>query len=260
MPLQAQVSAGPYRSASQIVSTLRRVVWNVAEQGRQHEELKTLLGAGAFLLSVLAAVTFGAQRVAYERFYDEFGVSPEDVGVDVSRVLSQTAGGMALVLFAYLVIWGLWLGVSTATNLLGRGDQERRQARRVLFFSLAAGLIFIAASISFINMADADDAARCAARPDGQSVRSLRWRVPHGPTITRLGVRAERAVVRSTAADTTAWDGRQVFYLGSANGVAVVYDPREQRTIRLPTGSVAISVNAASESFQPTRGCQPLGG
>jgi hypothetical protein len=228
-------------------------------ENRQREELKAFLGAGALILSVLGALTFGAQRIAYERFYDQFGVAPEDVGVDISRVLSQTAGGLALMLLAYLAIWGLWLGVSTATNLLGRSDEERRRSRRVLFLCLAGALVFIAAAVLLINTADADDAARCAARPDGQSVRALRWRVPHGPTITRLGVWAERAIVRSTDPALDAWNGRQVIYLGTADGVATVYDPRNKRAIRLPAASLAISINAASESFQPTQGCQPLG-
>ena len=46
---------------------------------------KDVVGAVAAALGVMGALIFGAQRVAYERFYDQFGVTPEDVGIDAAR-------------------------------------------------------------------------------------------------------------------------------------------------------------------------------
>jgi hypothetical protein len=110
------------------------------------------------------------------------------------------------------------------------------------------------------NTSDADDAARCAARPDGQPVRALRYQVPFGPNITRLGIRAERAVIHSIGLDPAPpWDGRQVVYLGSSEAVVFAYDPREERTLRISEGSVFVSINAAAERYRSDRGCEPIG-
>jgi hypothetical protein len=234
------------------------------EQSDWMKELKAFLGAGTFLLSVLGALTFGAQRIAYERFYDHFGVTPEDVGIDASRVLSQTAGGLAIWVLAFVAFLGLVFAISTLL-LRGRGGKERqefhRAMRKMLVYGGLAGSILLVVTIFFINSSDANDAAICAARPDGQSVRGIRWGIPSGPDITRLGVRAERAVIRSTDTKSPAppWNGRQVVYLGAAEGVAVVYDPRGKRTIRIPAASVVVSLNTASERFRWQRGCVLLG-
>lgn len=217
---------------------------------------KDFLGAGVAALTVLGALTFGAQRIAYERFYDQFGITPEDVGIDVTRVLTQTGSGLAI--WLVLVAAGSGLLALVFLILSGPGSVAPH-VKAILLAGLGCSVVW-AAFMFFFNAADADDAARCAARPDGQSVRGLRVLVPLGPPVTRLGIRAERAVIRS--ADATAaptWDGKQVVHLGTSNGVSVVYDPKEKRTMRVPASSAVISIETTSERYHPKHGCQPLG-
>jgi hypothetical protein len=217
---------------------------------------KDLLGAGVAALTVLGALIFGAQRIAYERFYDQFGITPEDVGVDVTRVLTQTASGLAV----WLALMAAGAGLIGVVLLMLSGPGSfAPHGKSILIAGFGLSVCF-AALMFFLNAADADDAARCAARPDGQSVRGLRVLVPFGPPVTRLGIRAERAVIRSTdATSAPAWDRSQVVYLGAANGVSIVYDPQEKRTMSLPTSSVVISIETTSERYHPQQGCQPLG-
>lgn len=191
---------------------------------------------------------FGAQRVAYERFYDVFGITPEDVGIDVTRVLAQTAAGVCLFLVFVGVCVVVYFGLVTHGSRRSRLTLPNtgKIVRGVLVATLGS-----ATFMAWVNWVDADDAAKCAARSDGQSVRSLRF---FG--ITRLGVRADRAVASSTdRTHVPEWDGRHVVYLGTGDGAALLYDPADRRTLRVPVGALTLSTETTAKRFHPRSGC-----
>jgi hypothetical protein len=212
-------------------------------------EPEKVIGAAVAGLGVIGAFTFAAQRVAYERFYDQFGITPEDVGIDAKLVLTQTAAGLVMPILLAALFWVPMLIILVMATSLS--------FRRALLVVVGAVVVFSASLQFFLNAAHADDAARCAALPNGQSVRSLRFNVPFGPPISRLGVRAERAIVRSAdrSSPLPAWSDHTVIYLGTSDGVSVVFDPEARRTLLLPANSVDISVDAGRPRYRPKKGC-----
>jgi hypothetical protein len=194
------------------------------------KDLKDRIGAVAAALSLIGAIIFGAQRVAYERFYDKFGVSPEDVGIDFTRVLQQTAGGLGGQLFLVTLYMAFAWVVSLFLRGTAIGSSITVQHLLVAGLAISGCLLVV---LFAANWAQADDAASCAARPDGRPVRGFRTHMPGGLLVTRLGIRADRAVLRSTdPKDPLArmWKGHRFVYLGTANGSVFVYDPRRRES------------------------------
>jgi hypothetical protein len=215
------------------------------------DDLKDRIGAVVAALSLIGAIAFGAQRIAYERFYDRFGLAPEDVGLDFTRVVQQTAGGVGIVSFAVTVFVATWVLVSRI-----RGKEISFTWPLVIGLGLAAFYFLL---VLWTNWVDADDAAACAARRDGRPVRGLRTHVP-GLLVTKLAVRADRAVLRSADPKNPSaqlWTGRRLVYLGTANGTVFVYDPTpgSERTLRVPSASVLVSVDATTPRYTKQDGC-----
>jgi hypothetical protein len=216
------------------------------------KDLKDTAGAVATALAVVGSITFGVLHIAYERFYDAFGVSPEEVGVDPARVLSQSASGLVLALAVFLV--------PAAGYLIVRGARTRSLDMGTVWTVVLAAVLF-SFGLFVKNAADADDAGACAARADGQSVRSIRFQVPLGPAISMLGVQAQRAVIHATdRSKPPAWDGSRVVYLGTNDGTTIVFDPRARAALRIPLGSVTVATDASGGRYRKKDGCRVRGG
>lgn len=213
------------------------------------DRIATVVGAA----SLYGAFAFGAQRLAYERFYEKFGLSPEDVGIDATLVLQQTAAGLAFVTIWYLVIMALYVAV--VMRISGPPDRKRFVPISLVVLSLVA--LFASVYVFVLNYSEADDAAVCAAKQNGQPVRTLRVGLPVSKIrFTRLGIRADLARVRSTDPNVPrVWKHRTVLYLGSANSTAFVYDRAKKRTFRIPASSV-ISIDTKAPRFRASEGCK----
>jgi hypothetical protein len=218
------------------------------------DKLKEQVGAVAAALSLIGVLAFAAQHIAYERFYDQFGLAPEDLGLDFTRVVQQTAGGIGIFSALAIVITGFTTGLAT---LLAR-HRKQMNVRLPLVLGLSVASFYLLL-VLWTNLADADDAAKCAARPDGRPVRGLRTHLA-GLLVTKLAVRADRAVLHSTnPKDPSAerWAERPLVYLGTANGTVFAYDPGAgaRRTIRVPTASVIVSVDTTTPRYSKQDGC-----
>jgi hypothetical protein len=208
--------------------------------------LKWVAAIGA-LGGAATAVLFALLRFSYERFYEPFAITPEDVGIDSARVITQAA-------FALLATSVL----STAiVALLALSVRRLRTPRRILILSFAGAVLSLSILLAR-SWSDADDAAKCAARVDGQPARNIR--VGFGSVNTTLvGIRAERATV-DWLAPTPAppgLEGSVAVFLGQADGTALIYLPVEKTTVRVPAGSVAVNIDAAAPRFNFRVGCQP---
>lgn len=224
-------------------------------------EWKDRIATAAAALGLSGACIFVAQRVAYERFYDRFGLSPEDVGIDGPRVALQTTAGLAYAVALYAVP----VAVSAVVLLIafrvvaGSAFDLRTGAAHAMGAILVVAVFSTCIEIAR-NYHHADDAAQCAAGLDGQSVRGLHFGLPGlGVTTTRLGIHADIARVRAADAKTPipkVWRTRKVVYLGTANSLTFVFDRTKHQTFRLAAGSVAVSTDARANSFNAAKGCQ----
>jgi hypothetical protein len=84
------------------------------------------LTAAGQLLAVTSVVAYGVLRLSYERFYEVFGLSPEDVGVTFTRILSQSGVGV-LVLIIGLTVLPLVCLLAMALPVIMVGDWKYAQ-------------------------------------------------------------------------------------------------------------------------------------
>jgi hypothetical protein len=214
------------------------------------------------ILGLYGAVAFGAQRVAYERFYEPFGVSPEDVGTDSTAILQQTAAGLVS---AEVILVGVVAIVAVGLTVLGRrflkGKVKAERNACVALVILASGCLGLTYVVIHENYTNAAAAAQCAIK-EGRPVRGLRYNLPLvGITVTRLGVRADLARIRSTSPSTALpakWKTRVVLYLGSANSLAAAYDRQKKQTVRFPLSSAVVRADTTTPLFVAADGCKPL--
>jgi hypothetical protein len=216
--------------------------------------IATWLPAIAAIAGVGAAVLYALIRFAYERFYDVFGVSPEQVGIDSTRVLSQSAFG--LLVFAFLTT--VFYGIFALFMIRGNRTLSSTAKRRTLLIALALGALGVLLPI-IKAWGDAVDAAECAAGSDGQSVRSLRFNLG-GVTGTVVGVRADRASVTWIGDETAPAgieDGPAVI-LGESDGRLFIYLPARETTLDVPAADVVAAIDPTTPRYRPSKGCQPV--
>jgi hypothetical protein len=223
------------------------------------EGLKDRIGAIVAALSLAGAFVFAAQRVAYERFYDHFGLEPEDVGIDFTHVVQQTAGGVGIAGF----LAGIFVAVVAA--IWQAAQQSRPEAQRHhltptiflwVWLALAGWFVLV---VILSNWAAVDGAGRCGTQADGRPVRGFRTHLPFGMLVTRLAIRADRAVV--TAANPTGpaaqrWDRRRLVYLGTNAGTVFLYDPASNQTTRVPASNVVVSIDTTTPRYTSQDGCR----
>jgi hypothetical protein len=213
------------------------------------------------ILGLYGAFAFGAQRVAYERFYEPFGVSPEDVGTDATAVLQQTAAGLAS---AEVILVGVFTIVAVVLIVFVRRSSkdkiEFKRYARIALAILVPGCLVLTYLIISDNYTNAAAAAQCAIK-EGRPVRGLRYDLPLEITVTRLGVRADLARIRNTSPSTalpSEWKTRVVLYLGSANGLGVAYDRQKKQTVRFALSSAVIRTDTTTPLFVAADGCKLL--
>jgi hypothetical protein len=259
---------------------------------RAREWLSTIVS----VLGVLGAIIYGLLRLSYEAFYAEFGVSPEDVGVNATEVLSQAALGLIVVLitgviylvllllslsFLFAVVVAAWFVGRTLIALPGvifRGkpmpDTEGalhegfERAGDILeavlkwlnghrrFTGILFGVLTIGTTLSLYAF-EPDNAARCAMHPDGPAVSSLHTERVRA---TLLGVRAEPSTV--TWLDSTPPEGfkttERMVYLGDNEGSRVLYRPQSKQTVRIPQGDITLATYPDYPEYDLYDSCDEL--
>lgn len=210
-----------------------------------------VIGALTAGLGLLGTIAFGVTRIAYERFYDQFGITPEDVGINGPRVLAQTGTGLAT--YAIMIGLPVLVAVFIARKVARRAKLRYRHIALWSFTAVSLGFLTLLVALA----ARASQAADCAARVDGDSVHGLRLNVP-GFHVTLVSVRANRALVRwNDSAQAHGLQNGKVVYLGTGESTAVVYDPAKKQTLRVPAGDVVISSGTTAPSYHFWEDCGP---
>jgi hypothetical protein len=87
-------------------------------------------------------LTYGLLHLAYEEFYNSFGVSLDELGIGAAQLLSQGAAGFAVLLLfslltvgAAVLIWGALISIAWDEIRKARaGESERKTLKRLLGF------------------------------------------------------------------------------------------------------------------------------
>ena len=107
--------------------------------------------SGGLLLA--GVLTYGLLHLAYEEFYNSFGVSLDELGIGYPQLLSQGAAGFAVLLLFSLItvgasvfIWGavtseVWAGMSGSETLKRLLDFLRSPSRRWVWVISGAALV-----------------------------------------------------------------------------------------------------------------------
>jgi hypothetical protein len=113
-----------------------------------------------------------------------------------------------------------------------------------MFARSVVGFILVALPILLVWMPRtySNDTARVR---DGKSIRPAGLSTPHRIITNPLGLRVEPVRVSWIDDTHAAYDfgSNQVMYLGRADGTAVFYDRRNERTVRVPENNIVIERN-----------------
>jgi hypothetical protein len=181
------------------------------------------------VVSLAGALTYVAVSLGQAAFYAPFGVDPAEVGLGYTETLTRTAR----VFLPVVVLAGVVL-LMIAGQLPRRPSIDRTGA---VALTIVVGLLLLVVVTIVMPVwysAKAEDVR------DGEPLRpeiDRLFAVVRNP----LGIRAEPVEV------TWAGDGDEPYpfrgpaiYLGRADGVAVLYDPRTEQTVRVPDSEVVI--------------------
>jgi hypothetical protein len=181
--------------------------------------------AGATVLT--GSVIYVLLQALYVEFYDDFGVRPEQVGLDRGAVLSRAA-------WAALLVLVLLAGVAAVVSAVDWGRTRRRlqPAGSVVIGLVAVGVVVV----YLVARGQVEDAAEQATR--GRSVDGI------NAFGTLVDIRAYPAQVRwlGDAATRPAVTTRaDVMFLGRGDDVAVFYT-QACSTIVVPAATVEIEL------------------
>jgi hypothetical protein len=223
-------------------------------------------------LGVLTAVTYALLRGAYVQFYYGFNVTPEEVGLGKTELLSQALVGPTLIFLTVLVLVTLFdflvttvevLGTSLWGRILGRQDsaeQDDPSLTSSLAKSVSGGRLLVIASFII---------AYLVLSLYSQAQSAVRDVVNRGVTITDVHAALGRFAIPLlnivAYSATVEWKEKEktpalirerancVLYLGKSNGTTIVYNVGSQKTIRFPSDDAVVSVEPTVVRLE--RGC-----
>ena len=205
---------------------------NVSDERKPPGLARFLTGNPVIMVSLIGASAFFVSRLAQTSFYGEFGLEPQDVGLSYTETLSRAAAGLIVALLVFVAItlvWWLYLRYVAARP---RNAREQRRLVRGAAFVFASMLLILVYALPSGYVQLAEDVK------DGNALRGITWRFLENP----LGLRVERVHVSWIDDMEPAYDfgSDEVMYLGRASGVAAFFDPRTQRTVRVPDSAIVI--------------------
>ncbi|MFI9329250.1 hypothetical protein ACIGZJ_17095 [Kitasatospora sp. NPDC052868] len=220
-------------------------------QKKSSSAIQPILANLTGILTVTGLIVFVILSVLYEKFYSELGVSPADVGIGYTETLAHSYGFVVLLLlfsiFLVLMMRGLnklahgigklgarWRRKRYArSGSVGRGSRGKprwtRRARLAygrFFLRHAAaivvtyvGLYAVLFANLFLNFNLQDDLL--SVQYENASVSPYRW-----CSLTILDIRAQKVTAGpgTEPGIMASLEGKNLFYLGLANGVYVIYD------------------------------------
>lgn len=242
-----------------------------ADRGQAPFKLRELLPFLVPALTAIGLALYGALAFGYSRFYGEFGVSPDEVGLGYVQALSRSAGAVFLFFaigFAYVAIGVVQLrivyrslvraadradAVGRAEALRDEGAPQRGGASsnsdgssrpRELLLYLASTLAAVALVVVVVVFATAAKNRADQVR-QGQAVGPVKFLV--GSVL--LDLRAQPATIlwtgRTSPATSVLKGGRCLMYLGQSDGTTVLYDPLAGETLRVPSAAVLVEARVS---------------
>jgi hypothetical protein len=185
----------------------------------------TLFGGVAYVLVI----------ASYRSALRPFGATPADVGIGYVDAVWPILG---IVCYIALVTMIAMLVVVRSPQTLYRVLRSTGLRILALF-----ALILIPTAVAIVE--------------ETQYIRAVRAGKPYDPSLDRLRVlsalRANLITIgwKDSQAAKPALPSKPVLFLGSANGMAVIYDHEEHSTVRLPLSDVVL-VNVLKPPVQPT--------
>jgi hypothetical protein len=199
----------------------------------------------ATVIALAGLVAYSVLRVSYAMFYGRFGVEPEEVGLGQTQIIAYAV----LALIGFIVVSGAALVLAYfLMRLMGLrrypvADDAPLWRRAMAFtatpYWIVGGPVIIVV-VSLVLFTLPEQARSLADQvEEGETVRppvSFSWR------ILDLHVKALPARVTGLGPDPlpAQLESRSLRYLGEAGGVAVLYDWKSERVLRVPTGSVVV--------------------
>ena len=267
------------------------------------------------ILTVLGVILYGLLNVGYSAFYQQFGISPDEVGLGYFSTLARSTGLVFIFLSAALFATASYILLMVARHtrerphaaalmeriasqrteldalriwMLARSEEAKEEGGgresaqepqtieqalleaqaqekaaqaqldairggrlpRLANRSLSRTLGRVAIALAIIGLvAGLVMAVRGISISRAESVKAGR---PVGPIsllgLNLLAIHADAAIISpageasKSSASLNSLSGRTMMYLGQANGTIVLYDPRNQKTLALPSSLVILQI------------------
>lgn len=196
------------------------------------------------IVAIVGATAFGIHSLAAAWVYDPLGIQPRDVGLSSGTLLAQTSAGLVAALMLLLV---LFVGVELV-RAIRRFNKEHRGVDleasepgilsllfvelkvRVAAATVGAVILWIVAALGVYGYSavEARESFRHGERPRFIPGFPAPWR-------------GEVAFFQRRDANASSMDC--ALYLGQADGIVVMYDASEDRTLRVPASTIRLELD-----------------
>lgn len=250
--------------------------------------------AAATVVGVLGVITYQLLRAASDQFYAPLGLSPEDVGLGQAELLGRSFGVLLLSLVFATLLLALWIevvGLRDVGKAIDKAQRGRYGAavgvasvlllvlmitaptlavvlllapvlvfgvRGVWNTSMSVALVravsVIAALLAVLAMAALVFVARSSVdqvREGRGLLGSDRFLVAWEASVVEVGWLGEPRLQPEAELLSGPRCG---VYLGAHDGFVVLVDPRDDTTVRLPAGDVALTTLTESDDSYPVCG------
>jgi hypothetical protein len=242
---------------------------------RPNPVLTQTLGQAAILLAIVGLTLYGLTSLAYDSFYGPLGVDPGDVGLTYSSVMARVTG--LSVLFVTCLILAILYPLTLMVWRLARyrvrrrrryaqsgsGESHSKAAKLMPPLGAAALIIFSILLITIGGMRDGHSAALAVKRgkpvgPTGRFFTLLAFRADPVSVEAIGNPKIAQSITRFGCSPSSytslCWD--KLFYLGQANGIVVLYNSTDQRSIHLPASSIMLHVSNCRTKLSPDLLCR----
>jgi hypothetical protein len=230
-------------------------------EGRSATLLPQLMANLTGVLTISGLIIFMILSVLYEKFYSEFGVAPSDVGIGYVETLSRSYGFVVLLALFTLTLAVLLRTVLRIERRFGGRDRRRDSRLRVQlhgsrvrkfflghrgFIRRYFGVLFVI-YLSLYGVLIVNTLFTWYLQEDvydlnlsGEPVSPYRW-----CSLTILDIKAQKADLGAGTAPDIAKElkGRELFYLGMANRVYILYDATGYQVWRFSAEKLTLRID-----------------
>jgi hypothetical protein len=195
----------------------------VARPSPSGNGLAVLLRDAAAALTITGAVGYALARGAYVFFYDRFGLTPEEAGIGYGDTLIRV---WLYYLATFVVAAAVFVRITKHSTFAAAVRDRWMVVVVVVSVAVPSAFLFAGAHFAGREVQRGEPLKLFPPWPDSIGVRA------DAVTITWLGEQIPRAVQSSQK--------HRLIYLGRSESEIALFDARDQRTIRVPAGSVVV--------------------